>query len=78
METGDKAVGTPARLREGDNGEVSCRVRSTGRPVPDHGKGQELLLGEALHIQMTPLEEHFNWDGGLELPGCWISQLSKN
>ena len=39
--------------------------------VLDHGRGQELLVKEALHIQMTPVEEHFNQDGGLEVPGCW-------
>ena len=32
----------------------------------DHGRGQELLMKEALHIHITPLEEHFNRDGGLE------------
>ena len=35
----------------------------------DHGIGQELLVKEALHIQMTPSEERFNQDGGLEVPG---------
>ena len=39
--------------------------------VLDHGRGQELLVKEALHIQMTPMEERFNRDGGLEVPGCW-------
>jgi len=28
--------------------------------VLDHFRGQELLVKKALHIQMTPLEEHFN------------------
>ena len=28
----------------------------------DHGRGQELLLKEALHIQRTPSEERFNQD----------------
>ena len=36
--------------------------------VLDRGRGQELLLKEALHIQMTPSEERFNRDGGLEVP----------
>ena len=27
----------------------------------DHGRGQEVLVKEALHIQMTPSEERFNW-----------------
>ena len=38
---------------------------------------QELLLKEALHIQMTPSEERFNWDGGLEVPGCWITVMRR-
>ena len=37
--------------------------------VLDHGRGQELLVKEALHIQMTPIEECFNQGEGLE--GCW-------
>ena len=37
----------------------------------DHGRGQELLVKEALHIQMIAAEECFNRDGGLEVPGCW-------
>ena len=28
--------------------------------ILDHGRGQELLVKEALHIQMTPAEERFN------------------
>ena len=43
--------------------------------VLDHGRGQDLLVKEALHIQMTPSEECFNWDGGLEVPGCWIAVM---
>ena len=26
-----------------------------------------------MHIQMTPSEERFNRDGGLEVPCCWIA-----
>ena len=39
--------------------------------VLDHGRGQELLVKEALHIQMTPVEERLNRDGGLEVP-TWL------
>ena len=35
----------------------------------DHGRVLELLVKEALHIQMTPSEERFNRDGGLEIQG---------
>ena len=38
---------------------------------------KELLLKEALHIQMTPAEERFNRDAGLELPGCWTATLRR-
>ena len=33
--------------------------------VLDHGRGQELLLKEALHILMTPSDGCLNQDGGL-------------
>ena len=33
----------------------------------DHEGGQKSLVKEAVHIQMTPSEEHFNRDGGLEV-----------
>ena len=35
--------------------------------ILDHGRGQELYVKEALHIQMTPAEERFNQDRGLEV-----------
>ena len=70
METGDEAEGTPKCLQEGNDGEVSCSGTCVGAPQPnplggDHRsgpwhKGQELLVKEALHIQMTPVEECFN------------------
>ena len=43
----------------------------------DHGRGQELLVKEALHIQMTPVEERFNRYGGLEVPGCWSAVMRR-
>ena len=46
---------------------VSEHVRENQDPIyweettiPDHSRGQELLVKEALHIQMTPVEERFN------------------
>ena len=45
--------------------------------VLDHGRGQELLMKEALHIQMTPVEGRFNRDGGLEVPGCWTAVIRR-
>ena len=38
---------------------------------------RELLLKEAIHIQMTPAEECLNRDTGLELPGCWVAALRR-
>ena len=38
--------------------------------ILDHSRGQELLVKEALHIQMIPAEERLNQDGGLKVPGC--------
>ena len=43
----------------------------------DHGRGQELLVKEALHIQMTPSEERFNRNGGQEVPGCWTAVMER-
>ena len=43
--------------------------------ILDHGRGGELLVNKALHIQMTPAEESFNQDGGLEVPGCWTAVM---
>ena len=45
--------------------------------VLDHGRGQELLVKEVLHIQMTPSEEHFNRDGALEVPGYWTAVMRR-
>ena len=27
------------------------------------------------YIHLTPEDQRFNWDVGLELPGCWVSTL---
>ena len=37
----------------------------------------ELLVKEALHIQLTSGDEHFNRDEGLELPECWMASVGK-
>ena len=58
----------------------SCPGTHTALQVPmvlDHGRGQELLVKEPLHIQMTPSEECFNQNGGLEVPGCWTSVMRR-
>ena len=63
---------------------VSCSRACVGEPPPnplggDHRTGgQELLVKEALHIQMTPLKKCFNRDGGLEVPGCWTSDEAES
>ena len=48
-----------------------------GDTVLDHGRGQELLVKEALHIQMIFMKEHFNRDGGLEVSGCWTTVMRR-
>ena len=45
--------------------------------ILDHGRGKELLVKEALHIQMIPAEEHFNRHGGLEVHGYWTTVMRK-
>ena len=72
---------SPCRcLWEGDDREVGYSRTCVGeRPLLqwekttglEHGRGQELLVKEALHIKMTHSEELFNRDGGLQLPGFW-------
>ena len=56
--------------RPGCSSENYCLIHWEETTVLDHGKGQELLMKEALHIQVTPSEECFNRDEGLEVPGC--------
>ena len=36
---------------------------------------QELMIKEASHINLTPEDQRFNRDGGLELPACWVATL---
>ena len=44
----------------------------------DHCVGQKPAVEEALHIQMTPAEEHFNQKGGsMELLVGWMTADSK-
>ena len=51
------------------HGPLPTATWSTGyRPL--YWTMAELLVKEALHIQMIPTEECFNRDGGLEVPGC--------
>ena len=71
METGDETEGTPRCLREGmmEKSAVAEQVWESHHlihweetAVLDHDREQELLVKEALHIQMTPSEERFNRD----------------
>ena len=50
---------------------VSSLVSSQETTVLDHGRGQELLVKDDLHIEITPVEEYLNQDGGLEV--CILS-----
>ena len=50
--------------------ENHCPINWEETSVLDTARGQgEVLLNEALHIQMTTAEEHFSRDRGLENPG---------
>jgi len=51
-------------------------TRITGPLARARGQ-EELLLKEALHIQMTPEEERFNRDRGLEILGCWTALMRR-
>ena len=44
----------------------------------DHSAGPRQRTGEGgPHIQMTPSEERFNQNAGLEVPGCWIAMMRR-
>ena len=62
------AAKSTSRLSSGCQVYIGDTKRKLETTVLDHGRGQELLVKEALHIQMTPVEERFNRDGGLEVP----------
>ena len=80
-ETGDETEGAPRCLQGGDveKSAIAEHAWQNHHPIHfhweettvlNHGREQELLVKEALHIQMTPSEECFNRDGGLESP--WL------
>ncbi len=48
------------------------------RVVDRASRNHELKIKEALHIQMTPDNNKFKGDIGLEFPGCWLSMLCAN
>ena len=50
---------------------VGCQGMRVFHPSRKHPK--ERLLKEAIHIEMTLTEEHFNRDMGFQLPGCWMA-----
>jgi len=55
-----------------------CTSRVSSSSVLGRARGQaELLLKEALHIQMTSAEEHFSQKKGLEVPGCWTALMMR-
>ena len=35
-----------------------------------------LMLKEALHIQLGPKQQQMNRDSGTDIPGCWVSTIS--
>ena len=83
METGDKTEGKPRCLREGNDGEVCCRLcvgeHNTNPLGGDHSAGpwhRTGAVGEgAPALQMTSSEKRFNGEGGLEVLGCWTAVM---
>ena len=81
--TGDQNQGTPNAYNRGmmerlvvaeHAQENQHSIDREETSVVDQGRRpKELMLKEVLHIQMTPAEEYFNYDGGLKLPRCWIA-----
>ena len=56
-----------------------CVIGSTGRRPQcwTMAEDGELLVKEGLYIQMTPSEERFNQDRGLEVPDCWTAVIRR-
>ena len=86
METGDVTEEKLGCTQEGNDGEVSCSGACMKESPPnplrettvlDHDREQELLVKEALHIHMTPSKDSFNRNGGLEVPGLWITVMKR-
>ena len=47
-----------------------------GTTVLDQARRRkELMIKEALHISLTPENQRFSRDGGLELPACWTATI---
>ena len=40
--------------------------------IIQNGEWIPAIVKQALHIHVTSVEECFNWDEGLEDPGCWM------
>ena len=75
MESG----GTPGC---GDGREVSCSRVCVGESPSHHcwtmvEDRSCWWRRSCTCIQMTPSEEHYNWNGGLEVPGCWTTVMRK-
>ena len=45
------------------------------RIIDRASRRMEVDIKEALHIGLTPSEDHMNRDVGSELPGCWVSTI---
>ena len=64
--------------RANDSHWVALVSPTHRRDVVDKAKcPEELLLKEALHIHITPVEEGLNRDTGLEILRCWMAALRK-
>ena len=46
--------------------------------VLDKARGLDLLMKEALHIWIAPVDKCINKDGGLEIPDCWTALVMRH
>ena len=59
-------------------GQLLCKQNEHNPHAVDMARQpSDLLLKEAIHIHMTPVEEHLNRDTVLELPECWVAALRR-
>lgn len=54
-----------------------CPIKWDETSVLDQARNpSDLLIKEAFHIQMTPMDKLLNRDRGTEIPGCWVATIN--
>ena len=70
-------TGMPEKLAVGEHAQENHHpIHWEETTVLDPGRGQELLVKEALHIQMTPSEERFSQDGEMNRSRYRVTQAN--